>query len=872
MDRYPDFAPARALKAEQIETRGAVPAEEGRARALSHLREALSLDDSSIRYRLQLGRKLYRRNSDSKEARQLLERARDGAVAEGRVRNREALEAWASYLQRRGWDQRAERAWERALEVDPTNCRAARSLQTLWSRRDHHPPLEEITPEWERCPALERKRTFARSDRSEERLEFYRREARRNPYRASAQIDYADGLRAQGRENERLEVLEGARERMPWSNAIRIELAEHRLAAEGRSAAVETLREAIDANGSSPTLERRLAELRNEEPLANLMRDGRQAAMDHLEALASADEKHPAARSSDEAYYLIDYAARKYADNGSSTTLTHTVVRVMTKGAIDRFGEKSIPGDARLLRARTINEDGTVEIPDRSARKSTLSMPGLDPGDFVEFAFVQYRGPSSKAESHIEGLQFYFRMSDISSLHSEYALLGVEDPTFIRRNDPPEAARYSEAGHEGIHFVREESPRPREESYAPNGTEYLPWIQLYRKGFEMAPFDVDRRHVADRVRNSLEISRQLEAKLDEWRNGSEPGSAEEIRELFYRVTDHVATQNSTNFSRDASHVLAAKRGSAHVLLQAAYEAAGIDSELYVVKTQYKHPGEFPVGEFGKYESPLLRVELPDGETVWLNPSGPDAMFNVINLSTAGQPAVCVSCEELIERRVPEEGFRPTDRAVDIRGTLGASGGLSGSAELTFHGIRAVSVRSTLRETPEDWKRRKFFDRVVSNLIPGSNIVDFEVRKEDAADKPLEVRIDFEHPNFGRSSGGRTMRVETPLFREPIASRYAKLGERERPLLIPRQRETNYTLEIDLPDGRTSTLESRSGSWELDSEWGSFRRTVEVDNGTLSVDSALRLPIQRVSTEQYRAFKEWAYGVQNSSRLNLVLAE
>jgi len=461
-------------------------------------------------------------------------------------------------------------------------------------------------------------------------------------------------------------------------------------------------------------------------------------------------------------------------------------------------------------------------------------------------------------------------MSDISSLHSEYAIVGERrDGDFIRQNDPPEARPYRKAGYEGVHFVRQNSPRPRAESNAPGGTEYLPWIRYHRDGLQMEPFEVNRRSVVDRVRESLKISDELRGQVRDWRDGVEAGSEAEARKLFYAVARRVTSPDGDAFGREVTHTYVSRDGSPHLLLHAAYQIAGIDSELYLAKSAYQHPDEFPVGEFGKYRKPLLRVEY-DEKTVWLSPSHPDAMYNTVPLSAVGQPAVCVSCEEPNRTEVPTEGFRASNREVDVEGELADSGGLSGTLTITLNGIRATSVRANLRRTPEKTARRKFMDRVLDSIIDGSTLQSFEIRHENEPDESLEIEMAFERSNFARQGGDGTLRIQRPVFREPVASGYARLRARTRPLLISGQRETDYSLSLALPDGMAATVESRAGEWSLDEQWGTFERSVSVEEGTLEISSSLHLPIQRVSPEEYPAFRNWAVGVERSSRLRVIL--
>jgi tetratricopeptide (TPR) repeat protein len=886
ISRYPDFAPAYGLRAEQVRTLWEMPSNKRKARAIEYLREARERDEESLRYVLELARQLEQRNSDAEEVRELLELARDTAYAQpsngkgdednrGRLRNIQPLVEWADFLSGQGFKEAAEKAWKKVLEAESSNCRAARELEQRYAARRHYPPLDEITGAWKQCPRLVRNRATARPDRQKQRLEWYERRAERYPYRASAQIAYADELRAQGETERAAEVLEEARERMPWSNSLWDRLASRALADQGADEAVEILEEALAENGTSRLLLRRIASIQNDIPLDELVRDGRQAAMEHLAGRSGGEDEGGETQGGDEAYYLIDYAVRDYRPDGASQTLTHTVVRTMTKSAIDRFGETSIPGNAQLLVARTINQDGTTAVPDQTSGKSTLSMPDLDPGDFVEIAYLQNQGSPRASKTHVEGLQFFFKMSDISSLHSEYAIVGdrfggEEGGKFIRQNDPPEPKAYEKAGHEGIHFLREDSPRPRSEPNTPGGREYLPWIQYYRNGLELSPFEVKRRAARNEVLGSLKTSEALEEQVEKWTDGLLSRSRKEVRKLFYRVAQRVTDPDADAFGQEAAHTYLSKSGSPHLLLQAVYEIARIPSELYLVKSKYRHPDEFPVGEFRKYRRPVLRVEVPGRQPVWLSPGHQDAMFDTVGVSMLGQPAVCVTCEESVTKTVPEDGPRRSHREIAVDGQLDEEGTLSGTLTLTVNGIRATSVRANLRQTTSPTRRMKLMDRVLNSVIDGSSLQDFEIRAEEKHDEPLVLEMQFQRPNWARVGSEGKMSVQRPLFREPVASGYAKLKERTRPLFVGAQRETDYELSVDLPEGTSAEVSSRTGKWSLDEKWGDFQRRVRLDEGTLEVDSSIRLPIQRISPEEYPAFREWAVSVERSSRLEVVV--
>ncbi|QDG51614.1 DUF3858 domain-containing protein [Persicimonas caeni] len=866
MRRHKDFAPGYVLRSKQTQTLWEVPSRIRDSRTLSDIRRAHRLDPDSIDNSVRLIEWLRSQGTNERELRELLEATRDAAVTEdGELRNVEPLIEWADWLSDQGYAESAEKAWKAVLDVAPANCKAAGELQQLYYHRSYFPPLDGLIAEPEKCPSLAETLAFERNDMPDERLAVYRKRAKRYPYNSSAQINYADELIAQGRAGEAKKVLLAGKERMPWALNVWNKLANQTLAEEGKDAAVAVIQEAIDHNGSSGWLQWRMSILENDIPLESLMPDGLEAARVEVERAKEQGEGY----ASDEAYYVVDFAARKYFDDGSSVTLTHNLVRVLTKNAIDRFGEFDAPNDARLVLARTVKADGSTRVPQETTGKDTLSMPGLAPGDFVETAYVQYSPPESLSKTARDGMRFFFKMANISSLHSEYVILGT-DGEFLRENGAPEAEKIKTEEGEGVRFVRTDSPRPRSEPSTVSWDEYLPWVQLFRKGTTVGEFEASRRAYVDTIRDSMKISRGLDAQIAKWRKGLEPGSDEEVKELFYRVSKWFPDPSLTDFGKDASHALAERDGSPLLVLKAAYDKAGIPAHIYMAKSRFAHPKEFPTGEMGKYRSPLLEVQMPDGKSAWLSPSGPDAMFGAIGLSVLGQPAVCITCEEPTKKTVPADGHRDPTRTVDVSAELTENGTLSGTATMTYEGIRAFVIRSSLRSRADESARRKYVDLMLSNQVPGASLASFEIEGEKTPDKPLVISAKFERPFFAREVKPGVMKVETALFREPVAQAYAELSTRTTPMMVRYQRDHDYSFHVKLPEGWRAKLRSQTGEWTLDSKWGKFSRSAGLTAGQLGITSSIDMPIQRVQPDEYKKFQQWAVGVERSSLLFLTL--
>ncbi len=865
-ERREGFAAGWGLTSDWLQTLWQVPSRLRDSKTLQALRKALELDNDSLRYLERLGGWL-REKDGEREAQELLERARDLAMIDGRVRDIGPLNAWASFLGSRGWQEESEQAWRTALDADPANCTAAAALMSDLHARSIYPEPAEITPEHERCDRLYSIWLAARDEQDEARLAEKRRDALRDPWDAGEYTSLAAEFERQGMLEDAKATIESALARLPDSLTLWNNLADYQLAHESEVAAQATLKKGIEINGRRSWLVWKLARLGGTIPLEEAMPDGLAAAK------AEVAEGTPAAGAADDAYFVVDFAARQYFPDLSSITLTHTVVRVMTKDAIDRYGERSLPNDAVPLIVRTIKQDGSTRVPEQTAGKDTLSMPGLAEGDFVEVAYLQYESANVPATA-VDGVRFFFRMNDISTRLSEYVILG-EKAEIMSANSAPKAQPVKIGGLDGLRFVARDNPRPRDEPRTVPGEEFLPWIQMYRVGTTISDSEIVRRNYRESVRDSLKSSKALEDQIAAWRASAKAkgpvGSKAFVEQVFYDVTMHV-TEPGGGFSTDVGHILLTKEGNPLMLLKAAYDALEIPNELYVVKTSFQPEEVREYGEIARYNDVVMAVTVPEtGEVVWTTAESQDATFGVIDTTSAGRPAICITCEEPSPTQTPPPGEIPeTAQITSIDGELGSDGTFAGTTRLELRGMLAGVFRGALRSRPDDTTRDKLVDRIMAGIISSATVTSWELENESDRRKPLVFVIKFMRPDFARATGPGVRTIEERFFREPIASAYASLPERTTPLMVGGERHNRYALTMKLPEGVEAQVLSQTGERSLDSEFGEFSRTLTIDGKTLSLTSSIDMGVQRVPVAKYRAFQQWALGVEQSSAFLMTL--
>ena len=875
--RHPQWAVLHGLKSLQVRSLWELPSRVRDATALQQLRAGLAKDPQSLYFLIRVANWL-RQKGKADEVRPLLEAARQAAVVtqpdgSTRVLHVMPLHSWASWLQQQGWQELAERAWREALAYSPTNCGAASRLQSILMARELYDPPETLGVELTKCPSLMEDYLRAHPDMHQQRLDLLKREAARYPDQPQRQLELVAALREDGQQEAADALLAQTLKRSPRSTAARGELVSQVLARQGAQAALDVLEQSVARFGASAWSVWRQAALKAELPLRELMRDGpavaRQIAAQEAAPQASG---LVAALARDEAYYAIDFAAAHYLPDGSSITLTHTMVRVMTKNAIDRFGEVNIPSDAKVIVARTVKPDGSTLAPEQTAGKDTLSMPGLAEGDFVELAYVEFVSPHALARTHTLGTRFFFRMYDISSLHSEFVVINPPGD-LLRAHGAPAPQPFEHQGLPAVRFVRKDSPRPRAEPRVVNTEEFLPWVQLVRPGLTLDPLEVIRRDYREQLLDSLKLSQPARAQLQAWGQGLKGlGGQARAKKLYYDVLAHFPKPASGGLNTDLSHALATREGSPLLVMLKAFELHGFKADLYMVKSLYQAPLEDPWLAAQGFSGPLLRVQSPDepGQSWWLSPTSAQAMFHTFPAAYKGQPALCITCDSPQLQTIPHTGLRDDPTQLTLQAALDDQGQLSGQLTQVFHGPSASYVRGVLRERQEQTARQKLAGALLGQHLAGAQLVSFQILDEPDLDKPLTLTIRFVRPQLARKSASGELILELPLFPEPVASSYASLPEREAPLFVGSESAEQNLLELTLPPGQTPTLRSRSGRWSVKSAHGQLDREVTLEGERLIVRSSMRMPMQRVSVAQYPAFQRWATEVEQSALLILTL--
>ena len=248
-------------------------------------------------------------------------------------------------------------------------------------------------------------------------------------------------------------------------------LADAQAAAGQLAAARETIASALSSRPDVPEVRRAARALGVALPLDGYRVDGRAA----IRAFEAAGERYAAP-----AVMVLDRAVMRVFPSGATMTLTHQIVRVDSKDAIDRWGEIAVPAGAEILTLRTHKPDGSTREPEEIAGKETISAADLAIGDYVEWEYLETRAPSTAFAPGFLADRFYFQSFDAPLARSELLLVtpaGVSMELDRRAGAPRGESRAAADGTRVTSFVATRVPQLFAERAAVLPIEYVPSVR-----------------------------------------------------------------------------------------------------------------------------------------------------------------------------------------------------------------------------------------------------------------------------------------------------------------------------------------------------------------------------------------------------------
>lgn len=832
------------------------------ARQQAELEQALAIDPAHARSQLEiLAMRLNR--GELQEVIEALEDIAEGQVAGSGALHLEMLR-YRAYRQR-GSDFQAERALAAAAAIHPDNCDVLMARRELARERNQVAVEDQLAQELAKCPGSIplRARLAIERQRFDEAEALWVEQLARVPDDIDAMEALAGIAIAAGRFDEAAQWHERMLAIAPYRALSHIELADLSARSGQTKLARERVLAAIDRFPHNSRLRQIGERVGIPDELMRWRIDGVQALAEYRGDI----EKGLASDGVAEVLLLDRQVSLLYPD-GSHRHIVHQMFHVLSDQSIDAHGEFN-PGNVQLLTMHSIKPDGTVVEPEVIAGKEGLSLRGLEIGDVVEIEFVYDSAPEHALPGHINLGRFRFQSQEVPFHRSELiAVVPAElEPKLAieARNDAPAATRRTVSMREGefveLTFRKTHVPRLGAEPQARSDMDELPMVQVHVPLDPVAWLDQLAAELRPAQRSNPELRALARELTEQYSN-----DYDKLDALWRWVVDEI--EDAGELTTPATVTLSARQGSRLMLLRALAQAAGIDTELWLLRDRFG-PTILPNGDplVGSYDTAMLALMRPEQPPLLVGTSSEVIPLGYLSPSYADGRALRIQ----LERDEPKPGYvavpsNPEQyrdlRRWDIEVSLDAQGDgkVRGSVEL--RGLEAIFWRDAFDKVDEYRLPELFTQAELSRMLPGASLdlEQFQIENQWELELPLVFRFAAKARNAGVAQDGQLALLAAAV---PIdqATGYTRLPSRWSGMVIGYapvlEAKVRYVLE-------GASFAEVPPDVALDDPRGSYARKLVaggVGQRELTFESRSTLLPGIVEPEDYRKLADFAARMQ-----------
>jgi tetratricopeptide (TPR) repeat protein len=746
-----------------------------------------------------------------------------------------------------------------ALARSPGNCRVLAMQRTRARDKDDVRREDALTAELARCPgSLEIRAGLAqRRGRYEEADALWREALARVPDDLDTLEELARLQVVRGDIAGATATLDAILQRNPLRAAAQVVLADLAAASDDTAAARKQFERALARFPHADALHQGARLLGIPDDLEALRVDG----------LVAVDDYRKSGKTYDgvtEVLVLDRSAARVYG-NGGQRQIVHLVVHLLSKAALDRYGEIEIPQGARLLTLRSIKPDGTPVEAEIVPGKEGIELRDLAIGDFVEYEFAIEREPASALPGYVDVSTFRFRSVDIPYHRTELVVVhpaAMPIREDVRKGAPQPKLETKGTGADAL-VTRTYRMREVERLGAEPGSrallDELPNVRVYTKLDVPAYLDGLAVQIRNGQRSNVELRRQVKRIV-----GTRTDRREILAALWTWVVENI--EDAGDLGSASTATLAARAGSRLMLLRTMLREAGIHAELWLVRDRFG-PAPLPDGHpmLENYDAAMLAVMLPgdrDPTLVltaskvmpigYLSPAYEDTDALRLHLDDRDGAAGPV--------RTPKgkAGLHDSRKwSIDLE--IDRDGGAKVKGTITLGGVEAVAWRSALREVDRD-RIREVFQQAELGWLRGATLESLEIRDEKRLDRPLVLEFSATGTQYAIAQGGALLMRGNPLPMS-TAARMATLPSRKTGLVVQYGPLLEAVLRIKSSAG---PLREVPGAVSLSGAFGRYTRKVSkggVGSDAVTIEVSSQLDPGIVEPTAYPAFVEFARAVE-----------
>ena len=556
---------------------------------------------------------------------------------------------------------------------------------------------------------------------------------------------------------------------------------------------------------------------------------------------------------------LLDDHVLKIQADGTASLYSHRVVRLLTRQAIQQYGQITLASGAEILELRTIKSDGRVIEPELTNQKSGVSMPALDPGDSIDEEFVS-RYPDWRL---LPWGSFLFEFGSVEApvIRSRLVLIAprTADINVEQRNGMPRPANTEIRGNQMVRIWElDYLPPLAREPFSPHGM--IPAINVTPGN----PIDRLREALIESTRIGPHV---IEAVLSQ-KTSTDVSEREKARRLYRFVTGRLESTGTDLAASPAEDSLAAGEGSRTAVLLATARALGLNATLLLARKIDRDCAP----SLDCYNRPLVRFRV-DGEVIDTDAEADDLAFGALGSDLDKRSALLIAPAE---DDVPWAAARPDFVALSMNPAqeqsvgegdlfLDRRGNLSATIRVRLGATRAQQIRTALRSAGAN-ELHRLLEQLAARMFPGAVNIHGSAIHAANPDQELEIALRFQVPQFlDMQSGRHDVGHLAPLLglRPLLAG-----GARRSPLFLDSVLAESTVFHLHLPAGVSAG--ALPADFALSSEFGTYAATCSQINGQLTVTRQFDVPVQVVKPVRFAAFQDFARQIQDAERQQVIL--
>lgn len=733
-----------------------------------------------------------------------------------------------------------------AVVAWPGQCEALLLQSDVARRRDAVADAEALLAALARCPNAGWR--VAEHERARGNIEAvvtaWTTQLARDESQLSVVSSLASALVALGRLDEALTTL--ARGAALWPrNAAVVKQAADVLELAGKQKEALAQRErALELDPADLALRRTVERLKTGRELLDAHAISTAAALKAYEAAPGAEDANAA--------FLLDAAAIEAFPDGTQVDRVHIIQKALDQAGVQEVAEVQVPAGAVVLSLRTLKADGRTLEPEAFEGKDTVSLPGVEVGDLVEYEYLVAHPSRGPAQPGFTASSFYFQVARQPNNWSTYTVIAPKGSGLtVDAHNLPNVSAVKVEGDKEVFFHEEKRVAPYipEPVGPPSPNEWLPFVNV---GAGDKGVDGLLRASGDAVVERGLITHEVEAFA---MAAAGPLVGREAVRAVYRAVMKKLSGRDAGLAMSAAATVGQDRGSRTWLLHAALTALGFDARLAVVRGFNSDPAPYVFPNEALLPYLCVRVMLPEG-ALWLDPMVRFAPFAELpEFALGGRDAWLLPApgRPLEKVQTPAVTARPS-KVVALEVSLDAQGVLRGHGEETYQGFEAAQLAEALEQLTPD-QRKQAIEQALSRMFGGADLESVEVamqREDDNA--PVKVSYAFTASRFARPEGDALV-LGSLTFPWNLGRRYLTVGQRLTPLFIESSESTRSVVHLTVPEG--FHLKDPVTEVKTECPWGRFVRKESQRGAIITIEEEARLSQTRVPVEGYERFGQFA---------------